>query len=243
MAREFVSLPEYSPHFTLPTRPMKLRLLLCGLIMAACFPQAAYTQAPAAGQLTVRITEKLPFLDVIHNGQQVRIQRVQDTGNRLIDDYARTSRPCPPFCLHPNQIAPKVDTLGELEVLDFLATAVKSGSGLLIDTRLPEFYRAETIPTATNIPFTVLNNDNPNVDRILAALGGSKNGERKWVFQNAKVLGLFCNGAYCDSTPRAITRLLGLGYPPEKLKYYRGGMQMWRLQGLTTISAEKSLSQ
>lgn len=194
-------------------------------------------QVAAAQSLPqVRITEKLPYLDVVHNGQPVRIQRVQDTGNRLIDDYARTSRPCPPFCLHPNRIAPGVDTLAELELLDFLDTEVRKGTGVLIDTRLPEFYRAETIPTATNIPFTVLAADNPHVDRIITLLGGAKRGTQ-WSFDGARTLALFCNGAYCDSTPRAIQRLLAIGYPPEKLKYYRGGMQMWRLQGLTTVSA------
>lgn len=232
-----------------PTDPSKLdrrhRLPSLALALTLLVAGAALGQS-GSGQKPVYITEKLPYLDVVHNGQKVRIERIQDNGNRLIDDYSRTSRPCPPFCLHPNQIAPKVDTFAELEVLEFLRTEVKSGSGLLIDTRLPEFYRAETIPTATNIPFTVLNTDNPNVERILTALGGVKTDGKtggKWQFQHAKTLGLFCNGAYCDSTPRAITRLLALGYPPEKLKYYRGGMQMWRLQGLTTVSAEKASSQ
>ena len=25
------------------------------------------------------------------------------------------------------------------------------------------------------------------------------------------------------------------GYPPDKLRYYRGGMQMWQVLGLTTV--------
>jgi len=33
--------------------------------------------------------------------------------------------------------------------------------------------------------------------------------------------------------------LIKLGYPEEKMKYYRGGMQAWQLLGLTTIVPEK----
>jgi hypothetical protein len=29
--------------------------------------------------------------------------------------------------------------------------------------------------------------------------------------------------------------LMELGYPEEKMKYYRGGMQAWQLLGFTTI--------
>lgn len=209
-----------------------MRSLLHALALALASAAALAQTAP----LQVRITERLAFLDVVHNGQPVRIQRIQDTGNRLIDDYTRTSRPCPPFCLHPNRIAPNVDTFGELELIEFLDTEVRKGTGVLIDTRLPEFYRAETIPTATNIPFTVLAAETPHVEKIITLLGATK-GASGWTFQNARTLTLFCNGAYCDSTPRAIQRLLALGYPADKLKYYRGGMQMWRLQGLTTISS------
>ncbi len=27
-----------------------------------------------------------------------------------------------------------------------------------------------------------------------------------------------------------------LGYPPEKLLYYRGGFQMWKILGFTTVT-------
>jgi hypothetical protein len=29
--------------------------------------------------------------------------------------------------------------------------------------------------------------------------------------------------------------LLSHGYPPEKVYYYRGGMQMWKVLGLTVV--------
>jgi len=46
---------------------------------------------------------------------------------------------------------------------------------------------------------------------------------------------LFCNGPWCDQSPRAIRGLRKIGYPADKLHYYRGGMQDWLIMGLTTI--------
>lgn len=38
--------------------------------------------------------------------------------------------------------------------------------------------------------------------------------------------------------PRAINALLALGCPPGKIYYYRGGMQLWQMFGLTVIAPE-----
>jgi hypothetical protein len=49
---------------------------------------------------------------------------------------------------------------------------------------------------------------------------------------------LWCNSPSCGQSPRVIKRLLDVGYPPQKLKHYRGGMQMWQPWGLTTVIPE-----
>ncbi|MBI4742929.1 MAG: rhodanese-like domain-containing protein [Betaproteobacteria bacterium] len=188
-----------------------------------------------AQETKVGITDAIAYVDVTHNGQKVRIQRIQDQGNKIIDDFAKTSRPCPPFCIHPMSAAPGVETIGELELLGFLGKEVKSGAGVLVDARLPEFYKAETIPSAINIPFSIVKPDNPHMDKVLAALGVRKGADGKADFSAAKTLVMFCNGVWCDQSPRAIQGLIGFGYPAAKLKYYRDGMQMWRLLGLTTV--------
>ncbi|MDH3355786.1 MAG: rhodanese-like domain-containing protein, partial [Chromatiales bacterium] len=36
-------------------------------------------------------------------------------------------------------------------------------------------------------------------------------------------------------SPLAIKALLKLGYPAEKLKWYRNGMQDWEILGLSTV--------
>ena len=185
----------------------------------------------------VNLTEDLPFIDIRYAGKTVRIERNQDTGHLLDNSYAKTSRPCPPFCIHPMQAAPGVITVGELELFDFLLTDVRQAQGLLIDARIPEWYHKGTIPGAVNIPFTVITSESDNTDlvKVLKALGGKQGPYSEWDFSSAVQLLLFCNGPWCDQSPRAIKGLMRLGYPPEKLKYYRGGMQNWQLLGLTTI--------
>jgi rhodanese-related sulfurtransferase len=114
---------------------------------------------------------------------------------------------------------------------------VQNGNGLLIDARTPNFYLAGTIPGSTNLPFNLLSNSekNPFVQPILTQFGAVKNSDGSWDFGNAKSLALFCNGPWCGQSPRAISNLLSLGYPPEKLKYYRGGMQNWLMLGFTVV--------
>jgi rhodanese-related sulfurtransferase len=199
----------------------------------------AFGSSASALETKVGITDSIGYVDVIHNGQKVRIQRIPDTGNKIIDDFAKTSRPCPPFCIHPMSAAPGVETIGELELLNYLSKEVKNGTGLLIDARLPDFYKAETIPSAINIPFSIIKSDNPHMEKVLEALGVRKGSDGKSDFRSAKTLIVFCNGVWCDQSPRAIQGLMTFGYPASKLKYYRDGMQMWRLLGLTTAVPTK----
>jgi len=204
--------------------------VICGLFIVM----------PPAFALEVNISEQLPYLDLEYDGNHVRIQRIQDTSHRLENSFAKTSRPCPPFCIHPLQAAIGVENVAELELLDFLIKKVRTNKGLLVDARLPEWYQRGTIPGAVNIPWTILTAgpDNPFTAKILKALDAKEeNGE--WDFRSAMELLLFCNGPWCDQSPRALKNLIKLGYPPQKLYYYRGGMQVWQLLGLTTIVPEQ----
>ncbi len=45
----------------------------------------------------------------------------------------------------------------------------------------------------------------------------------------------FCNGSWCGQSPYAIKHLLKMGYPAEKLLWYRGGLQSWLMLGFNTI--------
>lgn len=220
-----------------PSQTLFLSVLWCLLVT---------TQSHAATSGVVNITEDLSDVVVEHRGIAVQISRVQDNEHRLVDDFSKTSRPCPPFCIHPMEAAPGVRTVGEIELLDFLSLEVSAQEGVLIDARMPAWYDAETIPGAVNIPFFLLTRASEKRNRILDLLGGETNRNGTYDFINAKKLFLFCNGPWCDQSTRAINGLIEAGYPTEKIVYYRGGMQMWKLFGLTTVlprefSVEKEL--
>jgi len=180
----------------------------------------------------VRITADIAAKQIVVNGQTINIGRIQDKANMLTGEFTKTSRACPPFCIHPISAGAGVETLGEIEVLAFLENNVAQGTGLLIDSRVPEWFAKGTIPGAVNVPFTTLEPTNPYRDEILKALGGVKTASG-WDFSAALDLAMFCNGPWCDQSPRAIRNLTEAGYPPEKLRYYRGGMQLWLLLGLS----------
>lgn len=137
----------------------------------------------------------------------------------------------------PMTITDKVKTVGELEVINFIEKSQKNKNMLLIDARLPDWFFGQTIPTAENIPFNHFNplkQPDEFLD-VLEIIGVEKNGE-KYDFTNAKELLLFCNGAWCPQSTFAIENLIKIGYPEEKLSWYRGGMYSWTMLNLTTVS-------
>ena len=213
--------------------------------------------------LDVRLDKNLPYVEVLHEGKKVRVQREQDQSNVLSGGFARTSRKCPPFCIQPMQVAPGVATVGELEIFTFMEIEINDGTGVLIDARLPSWYQKGTIPGSVNIPFTIFNlpDDDPKFIAMMKQLGAKpkasgesggmmtkvksmfgmeSNDDSAWDFSEAKELLLWCNGMWCGQSPRAIHGLLKHKYPAEKIRYYRGGMQAWRILGLTVLVPGKA---
>lgn len=88
----------------------------------------------------VGITSTLMEQEVMHNAEAVIIKRNQNGNNTIASDYALTSRPCPPFCIQPMDLAPGVETIGELELLTMMEK-MNFGEldGLLIDSRTPDW--------------------------------------------------------------------------------------------------------
>ncbi len=170
------------------------------------------------------------------------ISRNQDNANTVNPAFAKTSRPCPPFCIQPTApFAPAaVATVTELDVIN-AAKAIAGGdsSQMIIDARTPGWVKKGTIPGAVNVPFTKLNSkalakDPMAVVEILTDKFGVKDMDGVLNYDGAKTLYLFCNGSWCGQSPAAIRALLTMGYPQSKIKYYRGGMNDWQLLGLTT---------
>ena len=185
----------------------------------------------------VGITKNIKSLDITYGGKTVTIERIQNTKHKLTNGFAKTSRVCPPFCVQPIEIHKDVKTVGEVELLSFLDNEVKNSKGLLIDARLPDWFEKGTIPGSINIPFSILDGGlkSKHATRILKLLGATVSDD-KWSFDNAQKLLLFCNGMWCGQSPRAIKDFISMGYPPEKLFWYRGGMQAWQLLGLTVVT-------
>ena len=186
----------------------------------------------------VQISSDIDKVEVLHEGQKMTIQRNQDTSNTINPLYARTSRPCPPFCIQPAKLADGVDTVGELEVLEYLRKIAEGDDSIIvIDSRKPEWLRNGTIPGSVNIPWTSLTPaqgaDPFDIADILEKKFGARATEGLWDYSGAKTLVLFCNGMWCGQSPSNIRTLLRFGYPASKLKWYRGGMQNWESLGLT----------
>ncbi len=187
--------------------------LITALVLAA--------PALAADEMPVNIARDLPSVTVETRSGPMEIKRIQDTDHEVTGEWARTSRPCPEFCIQPMTPAPGVTTIGELELLDFL----QDPEVTVIDSRTPDWYAGGTIPGAVNMPYTEA------VDR-LAELGCEIDFDG-WDCTEAQTVALFCNGLWCGQSPSAIRRMVEAGYPAERIHYYRGGMQSWRVLGLT----------
>lgn len=217
----------------------------------------------SAFALDVNIAKDLPSVDTVVGDKVVRIQRIQDQDNVITGGFSKTSRKCPPFCVQPMLVAPGVTTVGELELLNFIKDKMNNGTGVLIDARTPAWYEKSTIPGSVNIPFTTFDKDKSDLVKgvALGKLGvrkvskqsfvssmwnslqkliGQNNASGKWDFSGAKDILLWCNGMWCGQSPRAIRGLLAIGYPAEKIYYYRGGMQSWQLLGLSVVVPEEN---
>lgn len=202
-------------------------------------PKTAKPAPPPVEKVEVKITPDMAKVDVKHNGETITIQRVQDEENRVNDDFAKTSRICPPFCIKPASLGHGVETVGELEVIDYAMQQSKDDkSVILVDARSPEWSKLGTIPGSTNIPYSRLNRAKGAIDSAITAamkqLGVKKSG-KGWNFKQAKTVVLFSNGMWSDQSVSAAEGLLKEGYPAKKIKWYRGGMQSWEILGLTVV--------
>ncbi len=204
------------------------------------FISLPFQTVSAKNNLPVGITAELASVKVRHQGKIIVIKRNQNSENTIDADYALTSRKCPPFCIKPIKLAAGVETIGELEVLNYLQKISAGNSHILvIDSRTPSWVKRGTIPGSINIPWTRLSltaGGNPlSIIEILTEQFDVVLHEDLYDFSHAKTLVLFCNGMWCGQSPKNIKTLLKFGYPADKIKWYRGGMQDWHILGLTTV--------
>jgi rhodanese-related sulfurtransferase len=180
----------------------------------------------AMAETEVSIAKGMPYVTVDTPNGPVEIRRIQDTDNKIDGEWARTSRPCPNFCIQPNTPAEGVTTIGELELIEMLQDL----DAVVVDSRTRDWFEGDTIPGAVSIPYTFILDE-------LGQLGCEPDFEG-WDCTEAKSVALFCNGTWCGQSPTAIRSMIAAGYPADRISYYRGGMQVWRMLGLTVTGSE-----
>lgn len=213
-----------------------------GNFLTATTIVASLLFSTSAFSAAVNITRDLESVNVTHGGKTVKIMRNQNQKNTVNPAFAKTSRKCPPFCIQPSVLAPGVETIAELEVINYLKMINEGDDSILVvDSRTPDWAAKGTIPGAVNLPWTKLNPakgaDPISIGEIMEGSFNAMNLEGLWDYSNAKTLVMFCNGMWCGQSPNNIKNLLKFGYPPNKLKWYRGGMQDWEILGLSTAKA------
>lgn len=205
----------------------KVMMLLAGLVFAV---QPAFAEQESKKE--VWMTPGVLSVEVKHKGQPVKIMRNQNRKNRISEFYQPTYRgkiqPMHPF--EPNA----VETIGELDLIDYLVEMSNGDDSIIvIDSRTPDWVKRGTIPGAVNIPFTEFS-ETARTAEIMEEQFNVQAGET-WDFSYAKTLVMFCNGVWCGQSPAAIKKLLSMGYPAARIKYFRGGMQSWQGLGLTVV--------
>ena len=211
---------------------MKLKALALTAVAAIAMTTTASFAKPVgistAGELEVK-------------AGNVSFSRNQDNNNTVNPAFAKTSRPCPPFCIQPSTLATNVETIAENEVIHYVKKMKEGDSSIMvIDSRTPDWVAKGTIPGAQNLPFTLIKNAMKNLDAGALADTLKKFGVKVsdsgdlYNYSNAKTLVMFCNGMWCGQSPTNIKDLLALGYPSHKIKWYRGSMQNWEILGLNT---------
>lgn len=215
-------------------------------VLGVCYMGVAWADGHT---VNVNITPGLKQVEILHQGRPAVIRRIQEKDHLVPAPYNKTARPCPPFCIQPMKIAVGVETVGELEVLGYLKRITEGDqSVLVIDSRTRDWVMRGTIPGSVNIPWNTINLDfvegfdlgaaSEEIDKTFEARFGARRTKTGWDFSNVKTLVLFCNGAWCPQSPTNVKTLLSRGYPPDKLKWYRGGMQSWVAFGLTVVTAK-----
>lgn len=186
------------------------------------------------------ISKGVTSFEVSLNGETCTIARDQNAESTINDAYASTGRGMP----QPISLGNGIETLGELEFVAYMQRAATDDSIIVIDTRTENWHRNLRIPCTINVPYTLLNDD-PDIASftIQDYFGVEENDDGSLNFDNAKTIVGYCNGYWCGQTPamflNAKYSLFNLGYPAEKLKYYRGGMQAWTSLGLSVEGALK----
>jgi rhodanese-related sulfurtransferase len=207
------------------------KLLIASTIVGVC------ATASFAGD--TMISNGVKSIDMNLNGEKFTIMRNQTPGNKISSLYDTTNRGMP----QPMSLAKGLETVGELEFINYMNRAQTDEKIVIIDSRTPGWYAKLRIPGAINIPYTNFKTKDGAIEAMEYEMGVVTKDNGKLDFTNAKTIVVYCNGYWCGQTPAMVKNveysLLNMGYPAAKIKYYRGGMQAWTSLGFTVFGSAK----
>jgi len=186
----------------------------------------------------VPITKGVKSIEMNLNGESFTLMRNQEA-KKINELYNNTTFGAP----QPIKLAEGVETLGELEFIEYMKKAQTDESIIIVDSRTPGWHAKLRIPGTVNIPYTNFKNKESAIEAMEFDLGVTQNKDGSLDFSKAKTIVAYCNVYWCGQTPAMVKgseySLLKVGYPAEKIKYYRGGMQAWTSLGFTVEGSEK----
>ena len=125
-----------------------------GRLIQLCAVFALHIGIVSASDVAVKITPDLEGLTVEHQGRPMHVQREQNETQVIEPNFQRTSRKCPPFCIQPMHLPDGVETIGEIEMLDYLRRRADGDDSIvIIDSRGAKWLKRGTIPGAVNIHY------------------------------------------------------------------------------------------
>lgn len=212
------------------------KLVLSSVVVGLCTSSLFSSEG---SEKFIPISKGVKSVEINLNGEKFTIMRNQSKTNTISNLYNTTFRGTP----QPIKLAKGVETIGELEFIDYMVKAQTDKNIVIVDSRKPGWFARLRIPGAVNVPFTNFNNKEDAFDMMEDYMGVTENKDETFNFKNAKTLVVYCNGYWCAQTPAMIKNakfsLLNVGYPANKIKYYRGGMQAWTSMGFTVVGTGK----
>ena len=96
---------------------MKINSILSVVLVSVFTFSTAYADKPVA--ISKADGPNSLEMGVSVGSGDVMFMRNQNNSNTVNPAFAKTSRPCPPFCVQPMQLRPGVDTIGEQEIIHY----------------------------------------------------------------------------------------------------------------------------
>jgi len=168
----------------------------------------------------------------VFQGQTLNIAQASRADLDRLAVVSRQSEDCTGICIAPLLAVEGIETVAEFDVITFIAETVAAGGGLLIDSRPLDARDAGAIAASISVPTELLDAANPFRNDILVAMG-AREFEGTLNFADAMPLMVYDNGPLANDAARSVSLLVEAGYPREKIKYYRGGLQVWTALGLS----------